>query len=47
MCAGHGGKLLTIQDQASFKFIRGYSILHKLTNSILLGLNMTTNIPEK
>ena len=45
-CAKHGGKLLTLTDQASFKFIRGYAILHRLPD-ILLGLNMTTNIPAK
>ena len=46
MCASHGGKLLTINNRATFQFIRAHATVFGLQN-IALGLNFSTNLPDK
>jgi hypothetical protein len=46
LCAKRGGQLINIYDQATYQFIRSFATYNSIPN-ILLGLNLTTNLPNR
>ena len=46
ICAEHGGQLINIYEQATYQFIRAYS-LYSAIPDMFLGINMTTNLSSR